>query len=176
MLLISNNLQKYMKLPKKSVIRINMAWVKNIEELEKIIIFNKNKEIFLDYPQGRSKPPKPTLSIENAFTVLKKYKNIKYFAVSNIEKVKDVKDVMNNVPKNVEFIPKIETLHGVKNLKTIINECKIKILQLDAEDLYTDVRKDNIMFFECIEAVRSICKSLKVTLLELEGVVFSEKK
>ena len=174
MILISNNIQKYMDLPKDSVIRINMAWIKTIEELNELLYFNFDKKIFLDYPQGRTKPPVPLLLLQDAYNTIYRFGNIKYFAVSNIEDVENVLNIKNKLPKTVEFVPKIETLNGINNLKNLINKCEIKYIMLDKEDLYIDIKKDNDKFFNCIESIRNICKELNVKLLELEGVIFTQ--
>ena len=165
-----------MSLPKYAVIRVNMAWFKTIDQLEIVLKKNKSRVIFLDYPKGRSKPPKPTININKAFVLLEKYRNIKYFAVSNIETASEVQEIMKYIPKHIEFIPKIETRYGINQLTGIVKSCGIKKLQLDKEDLYSDLQFDNAKFFKYVDRVRSICKDLKVTLLELEGVVFSKRK
>jgi len=172
MILISNNVGKYMRLPKDAIIRVNMAWIKTVEDLDKILIKNNTKKVFLDYPQGRSKPPKPTLTLEQGYEFCAKYPNINYFAVSNIEQISNIKEIQAKLPTHVEFVPKIETLKGVKNLTNIVYDCGIKTLMLDKEDLYLDVKKNNDEFFKCIELTRGICEGLNVNLLELEGVVF----
>ena len=84
MIVISNHVKKIgMKLPSETVIRINVAWVKTKEELVKIIEENEQHDIWVDYPTGRTKPPRPTLTIAEAISVLHDYNNIKYFAFSN---------------------------------------------------------------------------------------------
>lgn len=172
MILISNNLQKYMNLPIEVVIRINMAWVNNIEDLEKIIIENKDRKIYLDYPQNRKKFPRPILKIEDGYVLCQKFENIKYFAVSNIEDVDNVKTIQANLPSRVEFVPKIETLNGIKNLGTLIYECNLHYIMLDKEDLLIDVDSNNEEFFKCVKHIEGICAGLRVTLLELQGVTF----
>lgn len=172
MILVSNNVQNKIELPKSATIRINMAWVKTIKELKVIIESNINRDIFLDYPQGRSKPPRPVLSIDDAIEVMNLYSNIKYFAVSNIEKVSHVKSIQESITSQVEFVPKIETETGVLNLETLINECNIKTIMLDKEDLFVDVEQDNTEFYKDIALVKQICKEKKVRLLELQGVIF----
>jgi len=176
MIIVSNNLQKYMALPNDSVIRINMAWVNTVEELEQILKTNEDKDVFLDYPQGRTKPPTPVIAMETAYDLCAKWKNVKYFAVSNIEKVSIVKEIQAKLPPTVQFVPKIETKMGIKRLGEIIYDCGIKMLMLDKEDLYLNVKKDNDEFFKCVQHVRDICEGLNVSVLELEGVVFSERK
>ena len=76
MILISNHL---LTLPEfqnveNVVIRINMAHVKDMKELHKFL--KVDYDIFLDYPKGRTKPPVPTLTINDSLQMMKKYKNV----------------------------------------------------------------------------------------------------
>lgn len=186
MILISNNLNEKMELPEDSVIRINMAWIKSKKNLEKI--FNKielsndfnyendgsePRKVFLDYPLNRKKIPTPILTIEDAYWFCKRYADlVDYFAVSNIEKIDTIKLIQNEIPQFTQFVPKIETSLGVLNLSKMIKACRIQTIMLDKEDLLTDLKGDNKLFFRAIDRVRKVCKSRKVTLLELQGVVF----
>lgn len=177
MLLISNNIQKYFDLPETAVIRVNMAWVQNIEELEVILneLENQKRSVFLDFPQGRNKPPKPVLNFQDAYHFCNTFSCINYFAVSNVELVENVKEIQQNLNKRIQFVPKIETLEGVKQFGRLIYECDLRVVMIDKEDLYLDVKKDNAEFFKCVNFLRSISKSLNVKLLELEGVFFGTR-
>ena len=172
MILLSNHL---LTLPEfrdldDVVIRINMAYVKDIFELEKFV--SVKYDIFLDYPKSRTKPPKPVLHIPDALDIMKEYKNIKYFAVSNIENVSEVNIICDVLPEHVSFVPKIETLKGVLNLKDIFNTDKVKYIMLDSEDLYTDINNDVQLYLYLKNRVKDICKEYKIELLELYGVIF----
>jgi len=149
-----------MPIPKDAVIRINLAWVS--KEGAKKIIENSKHLIYLDYPDGRTKPPTPTISFEEALE-LAKHKNVIYFAFSNatIEKVKKIK-------VNCMLVPKIETEQGVKDVPEMIKH-GIKTITLDKEDLYTAVDCNPIKFNKLIDEVRSY----KINILELQGVIFS---
>ena len=153
------------------VVRINMAHVKDENELKKFV--NADYDIFLDYPKGRTKPPIPTLSFTEAVDVMKKYSNIKYFATSNIEEVSEVNLICEMLPNRVSFVPKIETLKGVLNLNKLFDTGKIKYIMLDSEDLYTDVKNDVELFINLKDRVKRICNEYSVELLELYGVVFA---
>jgi hypothetical protein len=159
--IISNNLIGKIPVSKETVIRINLAWVSK-EEARKIIDKSKHS-IYLDYPDGRTKPPTPTITFEEAVE-LSKHKNVTYFAFSNatLNKVKDIK-----VKVNCILVPKIETEQGVKEVPDMIKE-GIKTIMLDKEDLYTAVDCDPIKFNKLLDEVRSY----KVNILELQGVVF----
>ena len=155
MLLISNhllNLQQFKEV-KDVVIRINMAHVKDKEQLDSFL--NTKNDIFLDYPKGRSKPP--TLHVPDALEAMAKYKNIKYFAVSNIETPSEVNMIASILPSHVRFCPKIETVKGVIGLEEIFKTGYVRHIMLDAEDLYTDVQNDVDLFIQLKERVRKTC-------------------
>jgi hypothetical protein len=171
-ILASNNIQSHLNLPDDTVIRINLAWVPTVEAADAILQQNKGRVVFLDYPQGRSKPPTPSLSLEAAYKLCQVNPHVRYFAVSNIEDVQNIRDIQTHLPDGVEFVPKIETFDGVSNLPNIIYDCGIRYLMLDKEDLYLDVGKDNQKFYKCVNLVRGVCRGFDVNLLELEGVIF----
>jgi hypothetical protein len=172
MILLSNHL---LTLPEfknieNVVVRINMAHVKDEEQLEKFV--DVEHDIFLDYPKGRTKPPVPTLHVPDAFELMNKYKNIKYFAMSNIETSSEVNMIVSCLPNHVSFVPKIETLDGVINLKSIFETGHVKHIMLDSEDLYTDVKNDQELYLQLKERVIDTCTEFDVELLELYGVIF----
>jgi len=172
MILLSNHLLTLdeFKKVKDVVVRINMAHVKDANELDKFV--SVNRDIFLDYPKGRTKPPVPSLSLTEAIDKVKKYKNIKYFATSNIEEVSEVNLICEMLPDGVSFVPKIETLRGVLNLNNLFDTGKIKHIMLDSEDLYTDIGNDVELFLNLKDRVRKSCEQYDVELLELYGVIF----
>tara|TARA_Y100000034_G_C6700601_1_gene308941 strand:+ start:146 stop:667 length:522 start_codon:yes stop_codon:yes gene_type:complete len=173
MILLSNHL---LTLPEfrnidNVIVRINMAYIKDMKELHKFI--KVDHDIFLDYPKGRTKPPVPTMDINDALEVMSQYKNIKYFALSNIEDISEVGIISQIIPDHVNFVPKIETLKGVLNLKNIFKGGGVKHTMLDTEDLYTDIGNDVSLYTYLIERVKKTCKEYGVELLKLSGVVFS---
>ena len=173
MILLSNHL---LTLPEFKniedvIVRINMAHVKDIKELYRFV--KVDYDIFLDYPKGRTKPPVPTLDINDALEVMSQYKNIKYFASSNIEEVSEVDVICDIIPDTVSFVPKIETLQGVLNLEKIFNGGRVKHIMLDSEDLFTDIKNDVSLYTYLIERVRKVCDEHNVKLLELYGVIFN---
>ncbi len=172
MILISNHLTQLSQFKKLKdvVIRINMAHVKDSNQLEEFV--NVPYDIFLDYPKGRTKPPLPSSNFNEAIAFTKKYNNIKYFATSNIEEIAEVNLIHEMLPKGVSFVPKIETLKGVLNLDKLFDTGKINHIMLDAEDLYTNIQNDVELFISLKERVRKVCKKYRVELLELYGVVF----
>ena len=175
MILLSNHLLTLdeFKNVENVVVRINMAHVKDANELKKFV--SVDNDIFLDYPKGRTKPPIPSLSFTEAIDMVKKYKNIKYFATSNIEEVSEVNLICEMLPEGVAFVPKIETLKGVLNLNKLFDTGKIKHIMLDSEDLYTDIRNDVELFLNFKDRVKKSCEDYDVELLELYGVIFNGK-
>jgi len=173
MILLSNHLLTLdeFKNVNNVVVRINMAHVKDENELKRFV--NTDNDIFLDYPKGRTKPPVPTLSFTEAVDAMKKHSNIKYFATSNIEEVSEVNLICEMLPNRVSFVPKIETLKGVLNLNKLFDTGKIRHIMLDSEDLYTDVKNDVELFINLKDRVKRICEEYSIELLELYGVVFA---
>ena len=173
MILLSNHL---LTLPEFKniedvIVRINMAHVKDIKELYRFV--KVGYDIFLDYPKGRTKPPVPTLDINDALEVMNQHENIKYFALSNIEDVSEVDIICDIIPDTVSFVPKIETLQGVLNLEKIFKTGRVKHIMLDSEDLFTDIKNDVQLYTYLIERVRNSCDKYNIKLLELYGVVFN---
>ena len=173
MILLSIHLLNLLEFQKVEdvVIRINMAHVKDMKELKKFV--DRDYDVFLDYPKGRTKPPVPSLSLTDAITFTHKYKNIKYFATSNIEEVAEVNLICEMLPDDVSFVPKIETLRGVQNLDNLFETGKIDHIMLDSEDLYTDIGNDVELFLTLKNRVGISCDKYGVELLQLYGVVFS---
>lgn len=171
MKLISNHLltlSEFSNLGDDIVIRINLAHVKDKGELNKFLAIPN--DVFLDYPRGRTKPPIPKLELEETMALVKKYKNIKYFAVSNFEESEDVKIFSDQLPSYVKLVPKIETARGVMNLEDILDQ-GVEYVMLDGQDLYTDIA-NNHMFLKAKTKVKELCFIKSVNLLELYGVVF----
>src|SRR5579863_7114744 len=112
-IIVSNHLFQttHVEFPDDIVVRVNLAWMKDLATAKKTLAGIKH-DIYLDYPQGRSKPPRPTLTLEQALGLAKAYKNVKYFAVSNVEEPADVKTLRAKIPSKIQFVPKIETKRG----------------------------------------------------------------
>lgn len=164
MIVISNNLLGKIPLLDSTTIRINLAWVKK-EDVSKLLD-ESTKDIYLDYPDGRKKPPVPTMTIEEAIE-FSKHPKVKYFAFSNatIDRVLEIKDKID-----CQLVPKIETEQGVRDIPEMI-KAGIKMFMLDKEDLYTDVNCNPDEFNRLVNDVRSF-RSEDIIILELQGVVF----
>ena len=148
-----------------------MAYIRDMKEFHKFLQIDY--DIFLDYPKGRTKPPVPILDINDALEVMSRYKNIKYFASSNIEDVSEVDIICDIIPDTVSFVPKIETLQGVLNLEKIFKSNLVNHIMLDSEDLYTDVSNDVSLYTYLIDRVKKVCDKYDIKLLELYGVIFN---
>lgn len=176
MLIFSHNLlsNNNLILPDNAIVRINVAWVKTEKELEELVISSRY-DIYLDYPQGRTKPPKPVLKIESAIAIAGRFSKIKYFAVSNVEDPEVIHEIKIKLPKTVQLIPKIETKKGIENLELIARKIKPKYIMLDKEDLYIDVKTDSEEFEFLINLARRKGEECGLIVLELQGVVFSPR-
>ena len=173
MLVVSNHAYDTIGSPADAVIRLNLAWMKNRDEAERTLANLRGHQVYLDYPRGRSKPPKPVVTLDEAISLANKYVEVKFFAVSNIESPLTILGVKALLPSTVEIVPKIETKRGVMHLKEIVEKTKCKYIMLDKEDLYTDVGQNADQYDSLVTVTRDVVKSLGVTLLELQGVIFA---
>lgn len=171
-LVVSNKVLEMDHEGTKVVSRLNLAWMRDKEHarstLSKIDI-----PVFLDFPHGRSKPPRPNMTLSEAIDLMNEFEKVRFFAISNVEQHEDMKDLRARMPDRVELVPKIETKRGVKNLKSIVAGALTRYIMLDKEDLYNDVDKDVDMFEMLIEHARMAARDVDCHVLELQGVVFS---
>lgn len=165
-IVISNNLQGKMPIPEDAIIRVNLAWFDDWREAKQIID-NSEHYIYLDYPSGRTKPPRPKIELEEAIE-LSKHTKVKYFAISNSEDIYELSEIKSLI--NCELVPKIETEQGVMNMNSMIEDTGIKTFMLDKEDLYTNCKMDSEKYNELVMKAREYGSKVKV--LELQGVVF----
>lgn len=182
MLIVSQNLANFhFPLPQDCIFRINLAWVNALSELELLLEKHKSHKIFLDMPVGRTKPPSNSYTIEELVPILKKYENISFFAVSNVNSEQDIVGIQEILPKNITLVPKIESPEGISNIQHIVStlQSKEKIIMLDHDDLYSSLTKQNkpssefkVYFNELVD----FCKKNQITLLRTMGVVFSDEE
>lgn len=177
LLIISNHVQNIgMEFPTNAIIRVNTAWVDSAKALYTIL--NNAKEtghkVFLDYPSGRVKPPKPVLSIKDVIFVAEEFKDIiQFFAFSNAENTDFIDLIRKAVPSEIMLVPKIETALGIMNFHEILLSARTNVIMLDKEDLYVNVGSDVQTFNQLVDDVKEQCELEGVTCLELKGVVFS---
>lgn len=178
MIIVSNHLlaTTHISFPKDIVVRVNLAWMHDMTSARAVLdsIANEGYTVYLDYPQGRTKPPKPMFSLEAALTLANESRNIRCFAVSNVEDSDSIKSIRDRLDQGIELVPKIETVEGIRNFKDIMDAIGSQHAMLDKEDLYLSVNGDSVSFNNMVEHIRMTAKNINVTLLELQGVVFAQ--
>tara|TARA_Y100001949_G_C15884412_1_gene285274 strand:- start:102 stop:611 length:510 start_codon:yes stop_codon:yes gene_type:complete len=168
-----------MPFPSDVIYRINLAWINTVDELSEILSKHKNHKIFLDLPVRRTKPPENRYSIDDLTPIIKNFSNIRYLAVSNVNSKDDVLDIQNKLPDNITLVPKIESILGIVNIKSIIDSIKSKkkIIMLDHDDLYRSIEKNNELiskFQNSINTLIEFCKENGIILLRTRGVIFAD--
>jgi len=160
-------------IPEGTVVRLNLAWVKSKEEAA-AVLREITHPVYLDYPQGRSKPPVPTISMEDAIDLANLFAaKVRFFAVSNVESGLMVNNLKEVLHEDIQVVPKIETIPGVQFLDEIIKTSGVRYIMLDKEDLYTSVKADQREYNKLVCEARMVCNASGVTCLELQGVIFS---
>ena len=181
MRIFSQNLTNYdIPIPKNSIFRINLAWINSLDDLKHMLKKHENFEIFLDLPIGRTKPPNNKYTFEQILKILNTTKNIKYFAISNVNESGDLEKFINDIPKHVSLVPKIESPKGVFNIKEITDMLDgEKIIMLDHDDLYSNLIKNNEKpekFKDYITQLTKFCEKNNVIMLRTIGVIFSDEE
>ena len=181
MLLISQNIKNHynLKFPDDVVLRINLAWCNNLEELKEKLSKEKNAKFFLDLPQGRIKPPNNNYSLEEMIPILESNKQIKYFAVSNVEGKNDLQPFLDKLPDHINIVPKIESPNSILNIKEICDALKTeeKVVMLDHDDLFSSIIRKNENknnFQKYIRKLIDFCEKENISLLRTVGVMFSD--
>ena len=133
MRIFSQNLLLHdISVPDDAILRINLAWVNHIDELKEILNKYNNYGIFLDLPIGRLKPPNNFYEFSDLLPIINSHNNIKYFAISNVNKPENLKPYISDIPKSVTLVPKIESLEGLNNIQEICEALgEEKIIMLD---------------------------------------------
>ena len=177
MLIVSHYLldKADMQFPDHAILRVNVAWLNTLDELKSVLKKLKH-DIYLDYPQGRVKPPKPKITLDETIGVANLFPNVKYFAVSNVEEPGGILDIKNRLPKHIEMIPKIETERGILNLENIVRKTGVGAIMFDKEDLYSDVNHDAEKFNALMKLTWAKGQKLGIKVLETHGVVFLPRK
>lgn len=180
MRIFSQNLSNYdIPICSDCVYRVNLAWVNSIDELESILLKHKDHSLFLDLPINRTKPPHNKYSLEELFPIFKKHSNIRYLAISNVEKKDDLEMYEKVLPSTVNLVPKIESKKGVDNIEEITRDLKSKIIMLDHDDLFTNLvnlKQAPSTFKNYVNNLSEFCKKNEVTLLRTIGVIFSDEE
>ena len=168
-----------LELPKDAILRINLAWCNTLNELKVILAKSKESEFFIDLPVGRVKPPNNKYSLDDLIPIIESNKQIKYFAISNVENKNDLQPFLDKLPDHVNLVPKIESPKAVLNIKEICDSLKTekKIIMLDHDDLFSSIihnNEDKDNFQEYIKKLIDFCEKEKISLLRTVGVVFSD--
>ena len=181
MLLISQNIKNHYNLefPDDVILRINLAWCNSLEELKEKLSNVKNAKFFLDLPQGRIKPPNNKYSLEEMIPILESNKQIRYFAISNVENKNDLQPFLDKLPDHINIVPKIESPNAILNIKEICDALKTekKIVMLDHDDLFSSIihsNEDKNSFQKYIRKLIDFCEKENISLLRTVGVMFSD--
>ena len=180
LLLISQNVFSYdLSLPKDAILRINLAWCNNLDYLKSVLDTHKEFVFFIDLPISRIKPPNNKYSLEDLIPIIESHKQIRYFAVSNVESKNDLQPFLEKLPDYINIVPKIESPKAILNIKEICDSLKTekKIVMLDHDDLFSSIihsNKDKNSFQECIKMLIDFCEENDISLLRTVGVIFSD--
>ena len=182
MRIISQNVTNYgIEVPKDTIFRINLAWCSSVDELKAMLQKHRDNKIFLDLPIKRIKTPNNRYTLDDLIPIILSHKQIKYFAISNVESSDDLKDFIKKLPPNITLVPKIESPIAIKNISDIVNALptKERILMLDHDDLFSAILKNNEptdVFKKYVQQLVDYCNSNKITLLRTIGVMFSDEE
>jgi len=180
LLLISQNVFSYdLSLPKDAILRINLAWCNNLDYLKSVLDTHKEFVFFIDLPVSRIKPPNNKYSLEDLIPIIESHKQIRYFAVSNVESKNDLQPFLEKLPDYINIVPKIESPKAILNIKEICDSLKTekKIVMLDHDDLFSSIihsNEDKNSFQECIKMLIDFCEENDISLLRTVGVIFSD--
>jgi len=181
MILISQNLTNYeIVIPKNAVFRINLAWVNSITQLTDLLKLHMHHEIFLDLPINRTKPPNNRYTLNDISHLLEEFLNVKYLAISNVNSKSDLDVYLENIPKHVKIVPKIESHIGVENITSIVDalDYEEKIVMLDHDDLFSNLLKSDLSaekFSYYINKLIKFCKINNIQLLRTIGIIFTNE-
>ena len=180
LLIISQNVFSYdLSLPKDAILRINLAWCNSLDYLKSVLDTHKEFVFFIDLPISRIKPPNNKYSLEDLIPIIESHKQIRYFAVSNVESKNDLQPFLEKLPDYINIVPKIESPNAVLNIKEICDSLKTekKIVMLDHDDLFSSIihsNEDKNSFQECIKMLIDFCEENDISLLRTVGVIFSD--
>lgn len=170
-----NLLSSNMKFPKGTILRINLAWHKNLDSIASMLSEYIDYDIFLDIPIGRKKPPNHDHDLDKISSLANSFENVKYVAISNVEKSADI--AYHCKVFKAKIVPKIESNEGIKNLEHILDAMNYEppIIMLDHEDLFSSLvsMKRESHYLRVVDALVSTCKKRKVELLRVKGIIFT---
>ena len=174
-LLYSNNIDRISDIDINAIVRVNLAW-ENTPKAVLDVLNSTDKPIFLDFPYKRSKFPLPVFDLNEAINIANSNKGkVKYFAVSNCESYDFVMEIREKLDEVIILVPKIETATGVLNFIGVCIAAKTKLVMLDREDLQRSLDDNQDMVKELVGILYDKAEKYGITILGLQGVVFSDK-
>ena len=173
-MIISNNaLKLFDVLPSNLIVRINVAWCKNIKEL-KTIIENATHPIYCDYFMNRAKPPRSKIKLVDVIYLINKMPRVKHFSFSNAENPKEVKKLREQINKKIKLVPKIETVVGIQNVIDICKNAETDMIMYDHADLWIDVSSNTKNYNKFESLLLKKCKKNNIKVYKVQGVIFDE--
>lgn len=175
--IISQNLTKSgLQLPGHAILRVNLAWHKDLDSVKDMLNEYCNSDIFLDIPIGRKKPPNHKHDLDNIAEIANAFPNVKYVAISNVEDPQDI--CYYGERFKAKIVPKIETLKGTTHLEDILNAMNYRpqIIMLDHEDLFSNMvhLKKEEHYLDTVNKLIDGCREKGVCLLRTKGIIFSD--
>jgi citrate lyase beta subunit len=174
---VSQNLLKSsLKLPGHTILRVNLAWHKDLDSVKEMLCEYKDRDVFLDIPIGRKKPPNHNHDLDNIIAIANAFSNVKYVAISNVE---DPETVGHYCKKfKAKIVPKIETLKGATMFIEIVSALNYKpqIIMLDHEDLFSNLTrlKKEDQYLDIVNQLVDTCREKGIHLLRVKGIIFSD--
>ena len=174
--IISQNLVKSdLKLPMHAILRVNLAWHKDLDSVKTMLDKYRGNDVFLDIPIGRKKPPNHNHDVDDIANTANEFANVRYVGISNVENIKDVHYYCKKFRCRV--VPKIETYKGAMRSSGIIDALNYKpqIVMLDHEDLFSDLvrLKKEKHYLKIINALIATCRKKNTHLLRVKGIIFA---
>ena len=168
MIIILQNAANYdVKFPKDCVFRINLAWCNSLDELKDILKKHEGREMFIDLPIDRIKPPNNRYSLNELIPIIWDNEQIKYFAVSNVETANDLTQFHESIPERVTIVPKIESPKDIQNIQEITDalNCAKKYVMLDHD-----------IFFQQLSRIMKVMTHFKIIsrnwLISVKRMIF----
>ncbi|GAG42230.1 unnamed protein product, partial [marine sediment metagenome] len=133
-----------------------------------------------DWPSGRTKPPCAKHSLDDVTKLVRKYPQVEFFAVSNVDAPMDLHEFVQRFGSQPVVVPKIESVAGFCRCREIIAALpeEHRTVMLDHDDLYRDMVERGVpgetLWTLFVQVLRSACKDLNARLLMTAGVVFSD--
>lgn len=176
--IVSQNLVKSnLHFPEDAILRVNLAWHKDLESVKHMLMEHRRHGIFLDIPIGRKKPPNHNHDLNDIADMANNFQNVKYVAISNVESPQDI--VYYGEKFKAKIVPKIETLKGTLNLSSILDAMNYRpqVIMLDHEDLFSNLvhLKKEGSYLDIVDDLIGVCRKNNAHLLRVKGIIFSDE-